>query len=80
MKMAAKAKSVSKPDDKNDFQQNNLSHPAKYIIANVNLSKCRNGIIINSLPILINLDRAADSIPKGSFRHFDENSRRRGAI
>ena len=34
MKMTAKAKSVSKSDDKNHFQQNNLSHLAKAIIAN----------------------------------------------
>jgi diguanylate cyclase (GGDEF)-like protein/PAS domain S-box-containing protein len=34
MKMAAKEKSVSKPDDKNHFQKNNLSHLAKAIIAN----------------------------------------------
>ena len=34
MKMAAKAKSVSKPDEKNHSQKNNLSHLAKAIIAN----------------------------------------------
>jgi PAS domain S-box-containing protein len=34
MKMAAKAKSVSKPDDKNHYHKNNLSHLAKAIISN----------------------------------------------
>jgi diguanylate cyclase (GGDEF)-like protein/PAS domain S-box-containing protein len=34
MKMVAKAKSVSKPDEKNHYQQNNLSHLAKAIISN----------------------------------------------
>jgi diguanylate cyclase (GGDEF)-like protein/PAS domain S-box-containing protein len=34
MKMAVKAKSVSKSDDKNNFQKNNLSHLAKAIISN----------------------------------------------
>lgn len=59
--MAVK-ESVSNPDDKNHFQKNNLSYLAKYIIANVNLSKCRSGIIMNSLPMLINLDQSDDSI------------------
>jgi hypothetical protein len=43
MKMAVK-ESISKPSYKNHFQKNNLSYRAKYIIANVNLSKCRSGI------------------------------------
>jgi len=34
MKMAAKAKSVSKPDEKNHYGNNNLSHLAKAIISN----------------------------------------------
>ena len=34
MKMAAKAKSVSKPDDNNHYQRNDLSHLAKTIISN----------------------------------------------
>ena len=34
MKMAAKAKSVSKPDEKNHSQQDDLSHLAKAIISN----------------------------------------------
>jgi diguanylate cyclase (GGDEF)-like protein/PAS domain S-box-containing protein len=34
MNMATKAKSVSKPDDKNHSQKNNLSHLAKVIISN----------------------------------------------
>jgi PAS domain S-box-containing protein len=34
MKMAAKAKSVSKPDEKIHYQQNNLSHLAKAIMSN----------------------------------------------
>ena len=33
MKMAAKAKSISKPDEKNHSQKNNLSHLAKAIIS-----------------------------------------------
>jgi PAS domain S-box-containing protein len=35
MKMAVKAKSVRRPDDKNHFQKHNLSHLAKAIISNV---------------------------------------------
>lgn len=57
MKMAAKAKSVGKPDEKNHYQQNNLSHLAKAIIENVNLSKCRNKLFADVNQSLLFLNK-----------------------